>query len=131
MSQAPPPARCVRLPDHGAAIVWSRSTLRLQRAWKRITEGTAGSVSADLARSAFRKELHTTLLYGMTTVVFGVASVSKDMLFLSAYLLLVPVVLTLIYGHRFQDRPAWRGAHQAGAVRILSCFPINLSNRQL
>ena len=45
--------------------------MHLQRTWRRIAEGQAeGSVSADLARSTFRKELHTTLLYAMATVAF-------------------------------------------------------------
>src|SRR5436309_12673120 len=87
-----------------AAIIWGRSAMHLNRAWKRITEGAAGSVSADLARSAYRKELHTTLLYALAAVAFGAASVSKDFLFdIPAYLILIPVILTLIYGHRFQD----------------------------
>ena len=58
-----------------AAIIWGRSAMHLNRAWKRITEGAAGSVSADLARSAYRKELHTTLLYSLAAVAFGAASV--------------------------------------------------------
>src|SRR3954464_14699748 len=83
-----------------AAMVWGRSAMHLNRAWKRITEGAAGSVSADLARSSYRKELHTTLLYALAAVAFGAASVSKDLLFdIPAYLLLIPVALTLIYGH--------------------------------
>ena len=87
-----------------AAVIWGRSAMHLNRAWKRITEGAAGSVSADLARSAYRKELHTTLLYALAAVAFGAASVSKDFLFdIPAYLILIPVILTLIYGHRFQD----------------------------
>jgi serine phosphatase RsbU (regulator of sigma subunit) len=87
-----------------ATVVWGRSALHLQRAWRRITEGAAGSVSADLARSAFRKELHTAILYGAATIAFGVASISENVLFLlPAYLVLIPVGLTLIYGHRFQD----------------------------
>jgi len=87
-----------------AAIVWGRSAMHLNRAWRRITEGAAGSVSADLARSSYRKELHTTLLYLVAAVAFGIASVSKDFHFdIPAYLVFIPVALTLIYGHRFQD----------------------------
>src|SRR3954452_15773929 len=87
-----------------AAVIWGRSAMHLNRAWQRITEGAAGSVSADLARSSYRKELHTTLLYALAAVAFGVASVSKDLLFdIPAYLVFIPVALTLVYGHRFQD----------------------------
>ena len=61
-------------------------------------------MSADLARSNDRKELHTTLLYALAAVALGVASVSKQLWFdVPAYLLFVPIALTLIYGHRFQD----------------------------
>src|SRR5438876_1572949 len=87
-----------------ATIIWGRSALHLQRTWRRIEEGAAGSVSADLARSTFRKELHTTLLYAVATVALGVASISRHFLFdLPAYLLFIPIILTLVYGHRFQD----------------------------
>ena len=61
-------------------------------------------VSADLARSTFRKELHTTLLYAMATVAFAVGSISRNVLIdVPAYLLFIPIGLTLVYGHRFQD----------------------------
>src|SRR5438094_38064 len=56
-----------------AAFIWGRSATHLNRAWQRITEGAAGSVSADLARSAYRKELHTTLLYGLAAVIGDVS----------------------------------------------------------
>ena len=72
-----------------AAVVWGRSTQRLQRAWRRVLVLAADAqaadapeianserVSADLARSAYRKELHTTLLYGAIAVcaMAGVAA---------------------------------------------------------
>ncbi len=87
-----------------AAVIWGRSAMHLNRAWRRIVEGAAGSVSADLARSTYRKELHTTLLYSLAAVALAIASVSNSVFFdIPALLLFIPVVLTLVYGHRFQD----------------------------
>src|SRR3954452_10985581 len=107
-----------------AAIIWGRSAMHLNRAWKRITEGAAGSVSADLARSSYRKELHTTLLYALAAVALGIASVSDSLWFdVPAYLLFVPIALTLIYGHRFQDEARLaeeRTKHERRAEEVLS-----------
>ena len=84
-----------------AAVVWGRSAARLERAWKRIDDGS-GSVSADLARSAFRKELHTAVLYGILTVALGVMAVTDDPAWSVPVLLLaVPIGISLRFGPRF------------------------------
>jgi serine phosphatase RsbU (regulator of sigma subunit) len=84
-----------------AAVVWGRSAARLERAWKRIDDGS-GSVSADLARSAFRKELHTALLYAILTLSLGVMSITDDPAWVIPVLLLgVPIGISLRYGPRF------------------------------
>src|SRR5437764_539059 len=70
-----------------AAVVWGRSTLRLHRAWKRTISAASDAAeadkpdvaaseraAADLARSAFRKELHTTLFYGVVAELALVCS---------------------------------------------------------
>ena len=48
-----------------AAVIWARSALRLERSWRRLLEGSgpSGTMAASLARSAYRKEVHTALLY--------------------------------------------------------------------
>jgi serine phosphatase RsbU (regulator of sigma subunit) len=89
-----------------AAVVWGRSTSRLQRASRRIEarlqEGGVGAQSASLARSAFRKELHTTLLYACFAVGLAVASLSNEAWFDTAVLVvLIPIGISLRYGARF------------------------------
>jgi serine phosphatase RsbU (regulator of sigma subunit) len=89
-----------------AAVVWARSARRLQRASRRIEarlqEDGLGAESASLARSAFRKELHATLLYLCVAVGLAVASLSNVTWFDTAVLvILVPIGISLRYGARF------------------------------
>src|SRR3954464_15929246 len=98
-----------------AAVVWGRSTQRLKRAWRRVLvlaaeAGAADApeiaeserVSAELARSAYRKELHTTLLYGAIAVCAMAAAFTPIKLWQLPYLLvLIPIGVTLRYGPRF------------------------------
>ena len=59
--------------------IWGRSARRLQRALNRQERALArtgeSSDGADLARSAWRKELHTALLYAVCAVAFLAAAV--------------------------------------------------------
>src|SRR3954470_14408381 len=109
-----------------AAVVWGRSTLRLHRAWRRTIAGiaameaaaagaaaTAGAAekaemtqgeraAADLARSAFRKELHTTIFYGIVATAAFVCSFSEETVWNVPFLLMVvPMGITFRYGGRF------------------------------
>lgn len=89
-----------------AAVLWGRAARRLDRAAKRIEAETAGSRSgrdaADLARSAFQKDLHTTVLYVFLAVGLGTASVSKNDLFdVPLALILVPVIVSYLNAPRF------------------------------
>ena len=84
-----------------AVVVWGRSAARLERVWRRLDDGD-GSDSAELARSAFRKELHTALLYGVLTVGLGLMSLSGDAAWEWPILLVVvPVGISVRYGGRF------------------------------
>jgi serine phosphatase RsbU (regulator of sigma subunit) len=90
-----------------AALIWGRSSRRLLRASRRIeayvtTNEGRGQESADLARSAFRKELHTTLLYALLAAALATLSLSNrwEVQFV-AIVLLLPVAITLRYGPRF------------------------------
>jgi serine phosphatase RsbU (regulator of sigma subunit) len=84
-----------------AAVVWGRSARRLQRAWQRIDDGS-GSDAAELARSAFRKELHTSILYGALTIALLATSLSDDPAYdVPMLLVVIPVAISLRYGHRF------------------------------
>src|SRR3954453_7377506 len=98
-----------------AAVVWGRSTLRLQRAWRRILLVASApqaadrpeiaeseQVSAELARSAYRKELHTTLLYGAIAACSMAASFTPVKPWqLPDLLVLIPIGVTLRYGPKF------------------------------
>lgn len=89
-----------------AAVLWGRSARRLDRAAKRIEAETSGSVTgrdaANLARSAFQKDLHTTVLYAVLAVGLGVASWSKNYLFdVPLVLILVPVIGSYFNAPRF------------------------------
>jgi sigma-B regulation protein RsbU (phosphoserine phosphatase) len=99
-----PPLLVVSLACLMAAFVWGRSALRLERSWRRILKasGAAGSVAADLARSAYRKELHTTVLYGVLAVTAACASLAGPAWSRVPFALLtLPVVLTVMWGRRF------------------------------
>src|SRR5947199_9003624 len=98
-----------------AAVVWGRSTLRLHRAWRRTISAAADAAradkpdvaaseraAADLARSAFRKELHTTIFYGVAAeVALACSFATNDVWNLPFLLLLVPIAITFRYGPRF------------------------------
>jgi serine phosphatase RsbU (regulator of sigma subunit) len=100
----------VGLACFAAGIVWSRSALRLHRACQRIEHDLATapmpgeSPAAELARSDFRKELHTAILYLLLASVTLVAGLSNNAVFRYPFLvLLVPVAISLRYGRRFLD----------------------------
>ena len=113
-----------------AAFVWLRSSFRLERSWRRIErmvgEDGVGRDAAALAHFAFRKELHTGLLYLILAGALAFASLSNNAAFdLPLVLLGIPVLGTLIYGRRFlrqaqevEARVAAgapsRGGHRAG-----------------
>jgi serine phosphatase RsbU (regulator of sigma subunit) len=89
-----------------AAVLWGRSASRLERAAKRIEAEVASSVSGrdavELARSAWQKDLHATVLYAVLAVGLFFASFSSAA-WLSLPLLAVgvPVVASIRYSPRF------------------------------
>ena len=89
-----------------AAIVWGRAAARLARAARRIEEETRGpgtsSQAAELARSAFNKDLHATILYSVLAGGLVLASFSTSPWFEAMLLAVsVPAVLSLRYAPRF------------------------------
>jgi phosphoserine phosphatase RsbU/P len=98
-----------------AAVVWGRSCMRQQRAWRRLSAVAIAAASdvnpefseseqaaADLTRSSFRKELHTTIFYVVVAVMALVASFSSSGEWTIPFLLvLIPVAITFRYGPRF------------------------------
>jgi serine phosphatase RsbU (regulator of sigma subunit) len=87
-----------------AALVWARSTRRLHVVWKRVAteHGDEADVTV-LARSAFRKDLHTTCLYGALAVAAGAVAVLGEERIPSLLfaLILVPVALSVAFGRDF------------------------------
>jgi phosphoserine phosphatase RsbU/P len=89
-----------------ASFIWLRSAFRLERSWRRIErlvgESGRGHEAASLAFFAFRKELHTGLLYLILAGALAFGSLSERPEFDIPMLLLgVPVAGTLLYGRRF------------------------------
>ena len=86
-----------------AATIWARSALRLERSWRRLLEGSgaSGSMAARLARSAYRKELHTTLLYAVVAVTSASASLTGGWPRTAQILVFAPVAMTVVWGRRF------------------------------
>ncbi len=86
-----------------AAIIWGRSALRLQRSYRRLRDGGPGTeVAADLARSAYRKELHNTLLYVIAAFTAALGSLSSGQWVNGLRLLIaLPIAMTFIFGRRF------------------------------
>lgn len=86
-----------------AAIVWGRSARYLKKVELRLEVETGPDSDATvLARSQFRKELHTALLYGVLSIASLAVSFSSqgetDVLFA---FVLIPVALALVYGRDF------------------------------
>ena len=98
-----------------AAFVWGRSARYLQKVAVRLeAEAGADNAATVLARSQFRKEVHTTLVYSVIGLAsFAVAfSDRSDTDVLFAFVL-VPAALALVYGRDliqdarlFEDRAA-------------------------
>ncbi|HTJ75415.1 MAG TPA: PP2C family protein-serine/threonine phosphatase [Acidimicrobiales bacterium] len=86
-----------------AAAIWARSALRLERSWRRLLEssGASGSAAASLARAAFRKEVHTTVLYAVVAITSAAASMVGSWPRLPQILLMIPVAMTIVWGRRF------------------------------
>jgi hypothetical protein len=89
-----------------SAVVWARSSRRLHRAWRRLAiaverEGL-GADARDLARSQFRKEVHTAGLYiAVAVACVAIAGLAPRPGVLVLAAVLVPVGVTMRYGPRF------------------------------
>ncbi len=87
-----------------AALVWGRSAQRFQRVWQRIQDELGPDADATiLARSAYRKELHTVTLYAVIAVASSIAAIwssrGADYFFVAV---LAPVGLSLVFGRDFR-----------------------------
>lgn len=85
-----------------AAGVWARSALRLQKVASRAErEFGRTSDAATVARSSFRKDVHSTVLYAVLAVAAGGgAFIREDSSWLFS-LILIPVVVSVVFGRDF------------------------------
>jgi len=87
-----------------AALVWGQSARWLHRAWRRVeAERGADADVTVLARSSFRKDLHTTLLYtalGVAALAVAGAGSGRPSLFFG--LIFMPVALSLLFSRDFR-----------------------------
>ena len=86
-----------------AAAVWARSALRLKKVAQRAERefGWESDV-ATVARSAFRKDVHTSVLYLVLAVVsMGGATLTMDHAIALFTLVLIPVLISVVYGRDF------------------------------
>ena len=86
-----------------ATVVWGRSAHRLERVWRRVQdESGPESDAAVLARSAYRKDLHTGTLYFVLALAGAVSSMSTrpeiDLVFI---VVVIPVVVSVLFGRDF------------------------------
>jgi serine phosphatase RsbU (regulator of sigma subunit) len=86
-----------------AAALWARSARRLHRVWQRVASDFGEDAGASiLARSAFRKEIHSTAIYSVLALASAVTAAwsepEADFVFA---LVLAPVVLSIVFGRDF------------------------------
>jgi hypothetical protein len=86
-----------------AAVVWGRSARYRQKLYRRLERESGDADLKSLALSDFRKDLHTTVLYGVLALATAVAAVvggtSSAVLVLA--LVAIPIALSLIFGRNF------------------------------
>jgi serine phosphatase RsbU (regulator of sigma subunit) len=86
-----------------AVIVWSRSARHNERAWRRIEAEFGRDADATVvARSAFRKEVHASVLYGVLCVASATAALvhQREVVVVFA-LILLPVGLSIAFARDF------------------------------
>ena len=96
----------VAVASAAAAYVWARSARRLQRACTRIQRDVlAGKASGEalvLARSNYRKDVHTTVLYGLLTAMTAASAFVTPRFAAAPFLLLlIPVAVSFRYARSF------------------------------
>ena len=89
-----------------AAALWGRAAARLARAARRIKVETSASSNGreahELARAAFDKDLHATLLYAILAVALGIGAESKSAWFsIPLAAVAIPVLVTVRFAPRF------------------------------
>jgi serine phosphatase RsbU (regulator of sigma subunit) len=86
-----------------AVVVWSRSARHNERAWRRIEAEFGRDADATVvARSAFRKEVHASVLYGVLCVASATAALVRHREVVVVFaLILLPVGLSIAFARDF------------------------------
>jgi len=84
-----------------AAAVWGRSARYRQKLYRRLERESGDADLKSLARSDFRKDLHTTVLYAVLALATAVAAVVGGSGLLVLLLVAVPIAVSLIFGRNF------------------------------
>ncbi|MBK5221514.1 MAG: serine/threonine-protein phosphatase [Acidimicrobiia bacterium] len=84
-----------------AAVVWGRSASHRGRVLQRVLNNSVDPEVRELARSDYRKDLHTAGLYGVITVAAAVAAITSSSPASPFMIILIPVVVTFVLGRRF------------------------------
>lgn len=85
-----------------AAGVWARSALRLQKvAGRAEAEFGRESDAATVARSAFRKDVHSTVLYAVLALAAGGGAFLEGNATWLFSLILIPVAVSILFGRDF------------------------------
>jgi serine phosphatase RsbU (regulator of sigma subunit) len=85
-----------------AAAVWGRSARYREKLYRRLERESGDADLKSLALSDFRKDLHTTVLYAVLALATGVGAViGPESGALVIGLVLIPIVLSLVFGRNF------------------------------
>jgi len=85
-----------------AAGVWARSARRLQKVASRAEREFGHRADATtIARSSFRKDVHSTVLYAVLAVAAGGGSFLREESSWLFALILIPVVVSVVFGRDF------------------------------
>lgn len=84
-----------------AAVVWGRSASHRGRVLQRVERSSVDPEMRELARSDYRKDLHTAGLYGSITVAALLAALAPSSSGAYFAIVLVPVLVTVVLGRRF------------------------------
>lgn len=84
-----------------AAAVWGRSARYREKLLQRLERESGDADLKSLTRSDFRKDLHTTVLYGVLALATAIAAIVGADGLLVLLLVAVPIALSLIFGRNF------------------------------
>ncbi len=84
-----------------AAVVWGRSASHRAKVLQRVRRNSVDPDARNLARSDYRKDLHTAGLYGSIGIVAAVSAITGSLSALVFLLFLMPIGATYVLGSRF------------------------------